>query len=159
MIIKLTSIKKTIYVLCIGIVLLSCSKNEDDKRIDARLSPVGKYTLRAVSGTTTDCDLLSTIEFKANNTIEFIHYISDDDDCSDFELITGTWSRVNTFAGSFRGDLTLNSTFNGQSTSDGSYSSTLYASIPGEINLRIFFILQSDNDEDNVGYSIDFRPL
>ena len=55
---------------------------------------------------TTDCDLLSTLEIKSNKTFVITdHNFDDDDDCSDTEIITGTWevdySSYNKFRGYF----------------------------------------------------------
>lgn len=138
---KLTTLKNILCILFFGIIILSCSDPEDsfpDKYLP--LSPVGEYQVYLVDKSwkiiapgvdssdfrtlTTKCDLFSTIKMNTNNTIEFMDYnYNNDDNCSDFEKITGTWVKTGSTSGGFYGAMNLDKAFRGHNTAEGRYSS------------------------------------
>ncbi len=167
----LPTLKNMLYILFFGIITFSCSDPKDSFP-DALLpvTPVGEYKVTSVYKSwkiiapgidskdfetlTTKCDLFSTIKLNANNTMELMDYnYNNDDDCSDFEKITGSWVKTGSSAGGFYGDLSLDKTFRGHDTSDGRYSSQGL----GGKEMVIYFTLVEEGQK--YSYSIWFKKI
>ncbi len=129
--------KRALHLLIIGLLTLNCAGDRDpNSGSPPPISPVGEYQIsllilrwsetpgeQQTEIVTTDCDLISTIKFNSNNTLTYTNYnISNENDCSDSEIILGNWNaNPNQGAASFNGEFTFNDLYNGQEVLYGQY--------------------------------------
>ena len=132
---KSSILRKICFTLFIGTTLLNCGGGNGENGADPAGSPVGEYQTSLIikswtdaSGenhneiTTNDCDLLSTVKFNSNNTLQYINYnIGNDDDCSNSEIISGNWIKTASVSGGFYGDFNFSNSFNGEIVNSGRY--------------------------------------
>ncbi|GGW71148.1 hypothetical protein DFQ11_10727 [Winogradskyella epiphytica] len=158
MITKLTSLKSFIYILIFGVITCSCSKPKDVYHPGQGPSTAdGNYELVKINKSwtvvtptshiphvenlTTGCALLSTLKFKSNKTFEFTDY-NNDNDCTDFEIISGNWIETRNSPAGFGGELNFNSKFRGFNTYDVTYSSEGNISNGRNVSLRIKTVVE-----------------
>ena len=139
-----------------------CDKKDGTEPAPSAQSPVGEWIntrverglvgITGVSNITEDCDLLSTIKFNSNNTIEFINYnTNSSNDCSDSETITGQWISDGLISGGFEGELIFDSTFQGNIITNGGYSSQ------GQTNNFFVMYFRTIIDGEEYDYILDFQ--
>ncbi|SDI01767.1 hypothetical protein [Winogradskyella thalassocola] len=154
MITKLSSLKSFIYILIFGFITCSCSKPKDVYHAGQGPSTaVGDYELVTLNTSWTNgtghpvgitgCDLLCTLKFKSNETFEFTDYnYNSDNDCTDFEIITGNWIETRYSAAGFGGELNFNGTFRGFNIYDATYSSEGSVSNGPNIGIRFKTVVE-----------------
>ncbi|WP_299125986.1 hypothetical protein [uncultured Winogradskyella sp.] len=159
---------KIIYLLLIGLMTYNCAGDmEAVPSAPPPISPVGEYMvieqMNWIVGTSTipypdiDCDLLGAFKFKSNNEIEFKNYnLNNDNDCDNSEIITGDWISGGSTPGGFSGDLSFDSTFQGQNIYNASYSSNGNSN-DGRQKFNFYFTIVVDDQE--IRYVFDFVKL
>ncbi|WP_115461597.1 hypothetical protein [Winogradskyella aurantiaca] len=150
-------------LLWLGIVLVSCeAATADGGGADPPGNPIGIYEpiyyerfQVPVSGgccleeLITDCDLNSTFEFTSNGKIVFNDY-GVNSDCSDSELLTGTYTNEAYCCNSVYGDFQLNELFRGEIIYNAIYGN---GDMLGDLSIR--FTTVSEGIQYNHYMSLD----
>lgn len=166
---KLKWTSKILILIICGLFFVACNPVERKGEVDPPKSPVGEYKLLRIEKSWTiddtnhyeyvhqGCDLLSTIKFKSNNTIEFVNYNYDnDEDCSDFEIVSGNWIKTGSTSGGFYGDFSFDGTFSGDTIFNGLYDD---GNDNGPNGIGMILRFNTIVDGVTIQYSIHFQSI
>ena len=160
---------KTLTLIICSLFFVACNPEERKGFVDPPESPVGEYKLLRIEKSWmiddeshieyvhNGCDRLSTIKFKSNNTIEFVNYNYDnDEDCSDFETVSGSWIKTGSTSGGFYGDFSIDGTFSGDTIYNGNYDDGNHN---GPNGIGMIIVFNTVVEGVTIYYSVHFQNI